>query len=148
VWALPTPHIYRLPSRIWAFFSAFVHVISTTILEDGINYLIEGDSIMPSHVSELSAAFPGQVRSCFIGYESAKPEEMLHRLRENDQLSDDWLNSYDDDWILDFIVSMIRHSKRLHIECLSLAIPYFDISTHFQEIHADILTYLQTGAVN
>jgi hypothetical protein len=113
--------------------------------EIGLDYLLEGDSVLPGQVHKLSIDFPGRVTSCFAGYPSVDPKAKLEEVRHNSGHLNDWLNDRSDEYILAFIKSMVEFSAELQDECERYAIPFFDVSQGFPENLNAMVQYL-TGS--
>src|ERR1044071_1292544 len=64
--------------KLWPLLRA----ILVNILETEVDYLIEGDAILPKHVNELIQEFGPQVRACFIGYAEVVPAQKLADIRQ------------------------------------------------------------------
>jgi hypothetical protein len=122
-----------------------VRALSVNILETGVDYLIEGDSILPVHVQDLAAHFPSQVRPCFIGYPGADPRSKIEVMRSHSALPNDWLSVYAPEQVLEFIESMIALSRRFQQQSRESGIPFFDVSERFEECIQEVVQYLMTG---
>ncbi|MEA2701731.1 MAG: hypothetical protein QOE22_440 [Candidatus Parcubacteria bacterium] len=105
------------------------------------DFLIEGDSILPSQVSELMLE-GHQIRSCFIGYAALNKEEKLALVRVHHQGQVDWTKGHSDEEMLKLIEEMIQFSKYLEAECGKYGIQYFDISHDFEKPREQAFSYL------
>jgi len=105
-------------------------------------YLLEGDELLPKYVAELSSAYPGQVRACFIGYTRAAPAEKLQQVR---QAEPDWNTWCPDQDVLAFLAYSVRFSRYLESECAAYGLPYFDGSDDFARATEEAGAYLLAG---
>ena len=121
-----------------------VRGLSVTILENEREHLIEGDAILPSHTQELADEFPGDVRACFLGFETANPSGRLSTIRHHPG-PEDWLSRFDDHEVLSMIDEMIEYSKQLREDAEASRIPYFEYSDNFGVLKEPVLRYLATG---
>jgi len=137
----PSDEIAR---RMWP----VVRALSVNILEIGMDYLIEGDSVLPAQVQELALSFPGQVRPCFIGYPSVDAAAKVEAMRSHSALPNDWIGIYSPERILAFIQSMIRLSQEFQAQCSQTGIPFFDVSQDFTPTIEVVVAYLTTGQVH
>ena len=137
----PEAPSYEIARRMWP----IVRAICVNILEVGIDYLIEGDSVFPAQAKELASSFPGQVRSCFIGYPNIEAAAKVKAMHAHSALPNDWISIYPPEVILSFIQSMILLSQDFHAQCLETGIPFFDVSQTFSPILEDVVAYLRTG---
>ncbi|MBX9906530.1 hypothetical protein K2X96_01360 [Patescibacteria group bacterium] len=105
------------------------------------NFLIEGDTILPSQVNELILE-GNKVKSCFLGYSELNKEEKLTLVRTYHQGEVDWTKNISDDEMLKLIDEMIQFSKYLKEECANFGIQYFDISHDFEKPREQAFSYL------
>jgi hypothetical protein len=113
--------------KLWPIFRA----MCVNVLETDVTTAFEGDSILPKHVAELEAQFPGRVRACFIGYASVSPKDKLRDIRRYGGSPNDWLQGSSDDEVLAVIDEMLALSRYLQAECPKRGLPYFDGSVEF-----------------
>jgi hypothetical protein len=100
--------------------------MAVKILENGEDYLLEGDVLMPAHVVELRARFGSAVRSCFIGYETVDSLAKLRDIRHHASGKKDWTNECDDSHLLRIVGEFKSLSEHLRIECAKYELAYFD----------------------
>jgi hypothetical protein len=110
-------------------------------LHEERDFLIEGDSILPSQVHELLEE-RSSVKSCFIGYAELSKEEKLALVRTYHQGKVDWTKNISDEEMLDLVDQMIEFSKYLKAECEKYEIKYFDISHDFESPREQAFQYL------
>lgn len=110
-------------------------------LEEERDFLIEGDSILPSQVSEL-AAEGKPVRCCFLGYTELTKDEKLALIRKYHQGDIDWTKGVSDEEMLKMVDQMIKFSKYLEDECSQFGVKYFDVSHNFDGVRAEAFEYL------
>ncbi len=110
-------------------------------LKEERDYLIEGDSILPSQINELIAD-QKQIKCCFLGYAELTKEEKLALVRQFHQGDIDWTKDLPDEKMLPMIDEMIEFSKYLQQECAKYGIKYFDISHDFEGVRDAAFEYL------
>lgn len=103
--------------------------IAVAVLENGEDYLLEGDVLMPAHVVELRERFGSSVRSCFIGYATVDSLAKVRDIRRHAAGKKDWTNECDDAHLLRIVDEFKSLSEELRIECARCELPYFDGST-------------------
>jgi|GEM_PF-236754 len=94
-------------------------------------YTVEGDALLPRGVRSLMDPYPGQVRACFLGFANATPQQKLHDIRAHVGAVNDWIQDYDDDYILTLMAEMIDFSRYVREECQTWGLPYVDVSRDF-----------------
>ena len=120
-----------------------VRAMGKNVVEVGLDYLFEGDSIFPMRVSDLVNEYPGKVRACFVGYTEISAHAKLNEIREFAGHPNDWVSDYTDEEVLKLIDEMIDYSRHLKRECIRLNIPYFDQSESFANTVEAVLSYLK-----
>lgn len=121
-----------------------VRAMAENAVETGTHYVFEGDMLYPRQMAELRSTYPGQVAACFLGYSRASAPEKLAAIRRATGLPNDWLNEYDDGFILDLVRDGIAESRLLSLEAEHYGFEYFDGSTAFEAMLEDALVYLQS----
>ena len=112
--------------------------------EEESDFLIEGDSVLPSQIQEL--ANEGKpIRACFLGYTKLNREEKLALIRKHHRGETDWTKDMPDERMLPMVSEMIEFSKYLEQECDRLGIKYFDVSEDFEGARAKAFEYLFAG---
>lgn len=119
-----------------------INPLITAMVENEIDYIIEGVQLLPNHVSQFETTYSGKVKSCFIGIAEINVdsvEEMkLHSSKtENDGFKE--LNH------AEARVEMLRlkmDSIRIREECEKLNLKYFESSLHFNHTLDKVISYL------
>ena len=127
------------PAKMWPISKPLFNVF----LEEEGDYVIEGDSILPSQLKELMAAGK-PVRGCFLGYTELSAEEKLALVRTHHQGDIDWTRGIPDEDMRGLVTEMIAFSKYLEAECAQHGIRYFDISHDFEGVRDQAFEYLFT----
>lgn len=110
-------------------------------LKEERDFLIEGDSILPSQMHELIAEGK-KIRCCFLGYTKLTQEEKLALVRQHHQGDIDWTKEITDEEMSRMIQEMIEFSKYLEQECEKYGIRYFDVSHDFEGVRSEAFAYL------
>lgn len=110
-------------------------------LQEERDFLIEGDSLLPSQIKELVDG-GNDIRCCFMGYTELTKEEKLALVRLHQQGEVDWTKEMSDEKLLAMIERMINYSKYLKEECEKYCIEYFDISHDFEGVRESAYQYL------
>lgn len=125
------------PKKIWPLATHFFNYF----FKEEREYLIEGDSILPSQVNELIVAGK-PIKCCFLGYAELTKDEKLALVREHHQGDIDWTRGISDEEMLPMIDEMIEFSKYLKQECEKYGIKYFDVSHDFEGVRNEAFEYL------
>ena len=107
------------------------------------NYLVEGDNILPSQISNFLNMYNSKdIRICFVGYIELDPREKLRTIRENSGGKDDWTKIVSDEELLPMIQEMIEFSRYLKSECEKYGFKFFDVSHDFIKTQQEVFDYL------
>jgi 2-phosphoglycerate kinase len=134
----PTEGDFITGQRLWK----IVDPLLTAMVENEIDYVIEGVQLLPSFVAEFQQKFAGDVRCCFIGQAeldvTAIEEMELHSsATENDGFKD--LSH------IEALAEMKRiraDSARYKEECEVHNLPYFESSSDFHRTLDQVVAYL------
>ena len=118
--------------------------MAIAILENGENYLLEGDVLMPAHVIELRARFGSAIKSAFIGYEHADQIQKMREIKRHAQGKKDWTNECDDAHLLRLVGEFKTLSAQLHFECVRYELAYFDGSADLLAAVGQAADYLRS----
>lgn len=91
------------------------------------NYVIEGDSFLPEHVSALQKEF--HTNACFLGSSDLQPKILLNNPCKNDW----WIKKLSPKQLNDLCKWIMDMSGFLEKECGLYKITYFDISINYKE---------------
>lgn len=134
----PTEGDFITGQRMWK----IVDPMLTAMVENGIDYTVEGVQLLPAFVAEFQQKFAGDVRCCFIGQSeldvTAIEEMKLHSsATENDGFKD--LSH------IEALAEMKRiraDSARYKVECEVHNLPYFESSSNFNLTLDQVVAYL------
>ena len=129
---------FRNAEKMWPILRSML----VNMLETGTEYIVEGYTILPEHVSEIQNLFSDQVKSCFTGYTSIDPEKKLEEIRTYSDLPNDWAKTSSDSDLFELINRSIIFSTFIEKECEKYKIPYFDQSENFTGTQRRVLEYL------
>jgi len=130
---IPEYGIHHLlwPNEIAEKMSPFLQGMIGSMLVDGMDYVIEGEAMLPELVAELIAKHPDKVRAVFVGYTEIDVEDKVALVKKHRDGEDDWLTNESDEYIRDHIGNMIAYSKMIKEGCAEHGLSYFDTSEDF-----------------
>ena len=127
------------PIKLWRLVKPLLNVFFT----EEKDYLIEGDSILPSQINELITNSK-PVKCCFFGYTELTKDQKLALVRQHHQGAIDWTKGISNEEMLPMIDEMIQFSHYLKEECTKYGIKYFDVSHDFEGVRNEAFKYLFT----
>jgi len=102
-----------------------------SMLVDCMDYVIEGEAMLPQSIADLIEKHPDKVKAVFVGYTAINLEDKLAAVKKHSDGENDWLTNESDEHIRDHIVNMIGYSKTIKKECEKHGLAYFDTSEDF-----------------
>ena len=122
----------------------FVKEMIETMLWEEQVYILEGGTVLPTHLHELLVDHPGKVRVCCLGYAKIDPYLMLERIRQSAKrrLPNDSMKDMPDEEVAGLIRAGIERSRAFASECARLKLPYFDVSDDFAAAQQNAFDYL------
>jgi hypothetical protein len=98
-----------------------------------MDYVIEGEAMLPPLIADLIEKHPGKVKVVFLGYTEIDVEDKVALVKEHSDGEHDWLTKESDEYIRDHIGNMIGYSKMIKKGCEKHGLSYFDTSDDFPE---------------
>ncbi len=127
--------------QLWS----FVEAMGEAMIENDQDYTLEAAYILPEYVDSLLKARGNLVRACFVGFERIETSRKIEQIKAYRGQGDDWLYSYDDDALANFVNRSKDLSSTLRAECETLGLRYFDGSDDFHQTVNDAVAYLLNG---
>ena len=130
---IPEYGIHHLlwPNEIAEKIGPFLQGMIGSMLIDGMDYVIEGEAMLPQLVAGLIEKHPGKVRVAFVGYTEINVEDKVALVKKHSDGENDWLTNESDEYIRDHIGNMIGYSKMIKKGCREHGLSYFDTSEDF-----------------
>jgi len=117
----------EIAEKMWPFLQGMINCM----LIDGMDYVIEGEAMLPQLVAELIENHPDRVKVAFMGYTEIEAVDKVALVKKHSTGENDWLTAKSDDYIKDHVENMITYSKMISRECEKHQLPYFDTSVDF-----------------
>lgn len=130
---MPDSGIHHLlwPDEIAEKMEPFLLGMINSMLVDGMDYVIEGEAMLPGMVADLVKHHSGNVRAVFLGYAKVALADKVAEIKKYGTAESDWLTRLSDDFIADHIENMIVQSQRVEAACREYRLPYFDTGEDF-----------------
>lgn len=103
----------EIAKKMWPFLKGMID----NMIFDGMDYVIEGEAMLPELVAELLEKYSGKIKVIFVGYSDISVDEKVKLVKEFCDRDDDWLISESDEYIKDHIGNMIGYSKMIKEGC-------------------------------
>ena len=120
----------EIARKMWPFLKSMID----NLIYDDIDYVIEGEAMLPELIFELEKKYPGKTKAVFLGFAGVDPDQKFEQIKTYRIGDDDWLIKESDAYIKDHIENMIRHSSMIREECAKWNLPYFETSTGFLDV--------------
>ena len=130
---IPEYGIHHLlwPNEIAEKMAPFLQGMVKNMLFDGMDYVIEGEAMLPPLIAELIEKHPDAVKVVFMGYTDIAVEDKVALVKKYSDGENDWLTNESDAYIRDHIGNMISYSKMIRKGCQEHGLSYFDTSEDF-----------------
>jgi 2-phosphoglycerate kinase len=130
---IPEYGIHHLlwPNEIAEKMRPFLHSMINCMLIDGMDYVIEGEAMLPQLTADLIEEHPDKVKVVFVGYTEINVEDKVALVKKHSDGENDWLTNETDEYIRDHIKNMIAYSKTIKNGCEKHGLSYFDTSEDF-----------------
>ena len=128
----------EIAERSWSFLKAMFE----SMLWSEVNYIVEGEAILPELIVELCKKYPNKLKICFVGYTDVNVGEKVKDIKRFGGEKGDWLIDKSDEYIIDHVKNMIHYSRKIKKSCKENNIRYFDTSKNFVEVLENTVEYL------
>ena len=103
-------HVKLFPDKIAEKIWSFLKAMCESMLWLDVDYVIEGEAILPELVRELLDDYPDKIKICFVGYTDIDIDEKLREIKTYSDDMGDWLLKEPDEHIYSHIKNMVTHS--------------------------------------
>lgn len=128
----------EIAKKSWNFLKAMFE----TMIFSEVDYIIEGEALLPELLVELLEKYPDKLKICFVGFTTINVENKVQTVKDFSNKKKDWLSDKSDGYIADHIKNMIVHSKMIKKSCIENKITYIDTSKKFTTAIEDTIHYL------
>ena len=130
---IPEYGIHHLlwPNEIAEKMGPFLLGMIDSMLVDGMDYVIEGEAMLPQWVAHLIEKNPDRIKAVFLGYTEILVEDKIALVQKHADGENDWLTNESDEYIRDHIENMIAYSKMIKDGCEEHGLSYVDTSRDF-----------------
>jgi len=108
----------------------FLGMIDSMLIDD-MDYVIEGEAMLPQLIAGLVEKHPDKIKVVFVGYTEVNVKDKVALVKEHSHGENDWLTNESDEYIRDHIGNMIAYSKMIKSGCEKHRLSYFDTSEDF-----------------
>lgn len=105
-----------IAKRLWKFYKAMFE----SMIYTKTDCVIEGESLLPSLLFELREKYPNDIRSCFLGFTNVDVDLKRKEIKKFSLLDNDWLVDKPEDYIIEHIQNMVKHSKMIKEQCIKI----------------------------
>lgn len=128
----------EIAERAWGFIKAMLE----SMLYNDVDYIVEGEAILPNLIIELLKKYPNKLKICFLGYTHVDLKEKVNSIKAYSIAENDWLSDKADTYIQDHVKNMVSHSITIKKSCEANGLTYFETSTNFTAVMEHAIRYL------
>jgi 2-phosphoglycerate kinase len=130
----------EIANKMWPFLSS----ILDNMIYNGMDYVVEGEAMLPELLFPLFKQYPNNVKAVFLGYTNIDVHQKMAQIKQHVNSEDDWLCNESDIYIKDHIENMRVHSRMIEKQCAKFDLPYFDTSQDLPKTLDKAIAYLLT----
>ncbi|MEG7336030.1 adenylate kinase [Bacillus sp. 0102A] len=135
----PTDGDFKNGQRLWK----IINPLMIAMVENKIDYIIEGVQFIPSHVAKFEQRYSGNVKACFIGISEIDIENNIDKMKFHSSMTEnDGLRNLDNVQIKSELERIKTDSILIKEECQKYNLQYFESSLHFNKTIETIIDYL------
>jgi 2-phosphoglycerate kinase len=134
----PTEGDFLTGQRLWK----IVEPLMTAMVENGIDYTVEGVQLLPAFVAQFQHKFAGDVRCCFIGQAELDVTAVVEMKLHSSATENDGFKDLNPNEALAEMKRIQADSARYKEECEMNHLPYFESSSDFHRTLDQVVAYL------
>lgn len=115
-----------IAEKLWPFLKSFIE----TLLHNEIDYIIEGEAMLPNLLSPLLKKYPN-IMTVFLGYDGVDIEQKVSDCKTHHTGNNDWLVVESDEFIVDHVENMERYSRKIRDLCEKFDVVYINTTYNF-----------------
>ena len=116
----------------------YVYGMIKTMVENKVDYLIEGVHFNPDFTKELIIEYPNDIKVIYIGYRETSVILKIYELNKyRSEVENAWYSSFTDEETVELVSYLIDESERVYNLCLENDLEYievYDLSSQVDEI--------------
>ena len=116
----------------------YVYGMIKTMVENKVDYLIEGVHFNPDFSNDLLREYPNDIRIVYLGYKDTSVNLKLIELNKyKDKLENIWYSTYSNEKMIELIAYLINESLKTYNLCMTLGLRYievYDLNSQMNEI--------------
>ena len=117
----------EIARKIWPFLQGMID----SMIVDGMDYVIEGEAMLPQLIADWIKEHPDKIKAVFVGYTEINVSDKVALVKRYSDGENDWLTNEADEYIRDHIENMIAYSKMIRNGCEEHGLSYLDTSGAF-----------------
>jgi len=116
----------------------YVYGMIKTMVENKVDYLLEGVHFNPDFASELLKEYPNDIKIVYLGYKDISVTLKVIELNKYQKILENvWYSSFSDKKMNELILYLINESKRAYELCMLFGLKYievYDLNIQINEI--------------
>lgn len=128
----------EIAEKLWPFLNAMCE----SMIWSGVDFILEGEAVLPGSISGLLEKHPQELRVCYLGFTEANPEQKVKDVKHYSDGKGDWPIKEPDEVIHSHVENMMGFSKLIEKECTAHSQAYIDTSRNFEEATEDAVRLL------
>lgn len=107
----------------------YIHGLLKTIIENKVDYLLEGVHFNPEFASRLLKEFPDDIRILYLGYKDVSSKQKEKELLQyQSHVENPWFLTFKGVDFTNLVMYLIGESKRVFLLCEEYGLTYIDVN--------------------
>ena len=106
----------------------YVYGMIKTMVENKVDYLIEGVHFNPDFTKELVTEYPNDIKVIYLGYRETSVILKIYELNKyKNEVENAWYSSFTDEEMVELVSYLIDESERVYKLCLENDLEYIEV---------------------
>lgn len=119
----------EIARKIWPTLYSMIECM----IHQRVDYILEGEAIVPELLKELTEKYPLGISSVFLGYEPVSIENKVNEVIRHSAIAKDWISDKSNEYITEHVINMAKHSQFIRKQCLINNMIYIDTTEDFSD---------------
>ncbi len=115
--------------------------MATAMIEEEVDYLLEGVQLHPKLVCGLAEKFPCNVCVCFVGFAEMDTMVKFQEIRRFGGQAEDWMRHFSDEQVVQEVERLKLLSVRVRAFCQKYGLKYIETSSDWERMTGEVIQY-------
>jgi 2-phosphoglycerate kinase len=122
----------------------YVYGMIKTMVENKVDYLIEGVHFNPDFAKELITEYPNDIKLLYLGFRETSVILKIFELNKyKNKVENAWYSSFTDEEMVELVSYLIDESNRVYNLCVNNGLKYIDVFDLSSQIDGILKTFIK-----